>query len=138
MDPNQSGIPQQRTDNADPIGADQGINLPIGSANVSGINDLTQILQAPSAGVPPPDRSGPRVWSRTGDRSPIDSSLTRTQPIRLISPIQITQAREEVAELRGTVRALLDKAQEQEIAHRAITTRLEQTEREFAEHRASI
>ncbi|KAJ4881282.1 hypothetical protein Rs2_38337 [Raphanus sativus] len=94
---------------------------------MSGINDPTQIPQAPPAGVIASDRSGSRVWSRTGDRSPIDSSLTRTQPIKPISPIQITQARKEVAELRGMVRALL-----------AITTRLEQTEREFAEHRASI
>ncbi|KAJ4902109.1 Uncharacterized protein Rs2_16060 [Raphanus sativus] len=68
---------------------------------MSGINNTTQIPQAPSAGVAASDRSGTRVWSRAGDRSPIDSSLTRTQPIRPISPIQITQAREEVAELRG-------------------------------------
>ncbi|KAJ4902149.1 Uncharacterized protein Rs2_16100 [Raphanus sativus] len=124
MDPSQSGVPQQRSDNVDPIGVDQGVNLPIGPVNIRGINDPTQIQQAPPAGVTASDRSGSRVWSRTGDRSPIDSSLTRTQPIRPISPIQITQAREEVAELRGMVRALLDKAHEQEIAHRAITTRL--------------
>lgn len=47
--------------------------------------------------------------------------------------MQITQAREEVAELRDMVQTLLDKAREEEIV-----TRLEQNEREFAEHRASI
>ncbi|KAJ4875976.1 Uncharacterized protein Rs2_40994 [Raphanus sativus] len=112
MDPNQFGIPQQRSDNADPIGVDQGVNIPIGSANMSRINDPTQIPQAPPDGVMASDRSGPRVWSRTGDRSPIDSSLTQTQPIRPISNPS-----------KGRSCGAL---------------RLEQTEREFAEHRASI
>ncbi|KAJ4917161.1 Uncharacterized protein Rs2_02711 [Raphanus sativus] len=89
MDPNQSGIPKQRTDDADPIGVEQR-TLPIGSTNTSGINDPTQIPQAPPAGITASDRYGTRVWNRTGDRLPIDSSLTRTQPTRPISPMQIT------------------------------------------------
>ena len=89
-------------------------------------------------GTTVPDRYRFRVWIRAGDRPPVDSSTTRSQSARPISPTTITQTREEVAELRGMIRTLVYKDREQEIAHQTITNRLEQAERELAENRASV
>ncbi|KAJ4876007.1 Uncharacterized protein Rs2_41025 [Raphanus sativus] len=97
------------------LGIEQRTDLSIGSTNTSGIYDTIQIPQAPPAGIAASDRYGARIWSRTGDRLPIVSLLTRTQSTRPIFPMQITQAREEVAELRDMVQTLLDKAREEEI-----------------------
>ena len=83
-----------------------------------------------------PDRTGARVWNRPGERQPADD-LTRTQSTRPISLTPLAKTREEVTELRGMVSTLIDKSQNQDTAYQTISNRLDQAERELAEHRAN-
>ncbi|KAF3539899.1 hypothetical protein F2Q69_00022103 [Brassica cretica] len=83
-----------------------------------------------------PDRTGARVWNRPGERQPADD-LTRTQSTRPISLTPLAQTREEVTELRGMVSTLIDKSRNQDTAYQTISNRLDQAERELAEHRAN-
>ncbi|KAF3492784.1 hypothetical protein DY000_02052669 [Brassica cretica] len=94
---------------------------------------------------------GPRhqiePWFQIGPRSPTEpelesesqptDDLTRTQSTRPISPTPLAQTREEVTELQGMVSTLIDKSRNQETAYRTIVNRLDQAERELAEHRVS-
>lgn len=66
-----------------------------------------------------------------------DDPTARGQQTRPISPISLAQTRGKVAELRGMVSTLVDKSLDQEIAYRTIASRLQQAEKELAEHRAN-
>ncbi|KAF2617061.1 hypothetical protein F2Q68_00038772 [Brassica cretica] len=82
-----------------------------------------------------PERTGARVWNRPGDRSSSED-LTRSQS-RPISPTPLAQTRGELTELRGMMTTLIDEIRSQRIANQAITNRMDQAERELAEHRAA-
>ena len=79
------------------------------------------------------ERVGARVWNRPGDRQSVDDP-TRSQS-RLISPTPLAQTRGELTELQGMVSTLIDEIRNQKIINQTIANRLEQAEREFAEHR---
>ncbi|KAF2549977.1 hypothetical protein F2Q68_00033823 [Brassica cretica] len=83
-----------------------------------------------------PDRTGARVWNRPRERQSADD-ITRPQSTRPIPPTPLVQTREEVTEVRGMVSSLIDKTRNQEVAYRTIVNRLDQTERELAEHRVN-
>ncbi|KAG2265409.1 hypothetical protein Bca52824_072488 [Brassica carinata] len=149
MDPNQTTVttPSGLND-IDPIGPESGAGVtPIG---LTGANDATET--APTQRIPPigtsnqdrslpinqtsiPKRAGVRVWNRPGDRSSSDD-LTRSQS-RPISPTPLAQTRGELTDLRGMMTTLIDEIRSQRIANQAIANRLDQAERELAEHRAA-
>ncbi|KAF3550740.1 hypothetical protein DY000_02003402 [Brassica cretica] len=149
MDPNQTtGTTSSGINDIDPIGSDSGAGVtPTG---LTGANDATET--APTQRVPPigissqdrslpinqtavPERTGARVWNRPGDRSSSED-LTRSQS-RPISPTPLAQTRGELTELRGMMTTLIDEIRSQQIANQAIANRLDQAERELAEHRAA-
>ncbi|KAF3519053.1 hypothetical protein DY000_02062413 [Brassica cretica] len=137
-DPNPTASSQQGIPDVDLAGTEQRNDPHTSSTSPDGVVDPIQTPVTAQTGTMVPDRYRFRVWTRAGDRPPVDSSTTRSQSARPISPTTITQTRKEVAELRGMIRTLVDKDREQEIAHRTITNRLEQAERELAENRASV
>ncbi|KAF3526762.1 hypothetical protein F2Q69_00050293 [Brassica cretica] len=134
MDPNPAASSQQGIPDVDLVGTEQRNDPHTSSTSPDGVVDPNKTPVTAQTGTTVPDRYGSRVWTRAGDRPPVDSSTTRSQSARPISPTPITQIREEVAKLRGMIRTLVDKAREQEIAHRTITNRLEQAERELTEN----
>ena len=73
-----------------------------------------------------PERTNRRVWNRSGERQSANDTTTRTKAARPISPLPLAQTREKMAELLGMVSTLIDKSQNQEIAYRTISNRLEQ------------
>ena len=51
--------------------------------------------------------------------------------------VPLAQTREEMTELRGMLSSLIDEIRNQRVANQTITNRLDQAERELAEHRAA-
>ncbi|KAF2539405.1 hypothetical protein F2Q68_00021167 [Brassica cretica] len=113
---------------------------PIGTSNQerssvhdrSSLPDRTSVPERTSI----PDRTGARIWNLPGERQVTDD-LIRPQSFRPISPTPLAQTREEVTELQGMVSSLIQEARNQKATYRAIANRLEQAERELAEHRAN-
>ncbi|KAF3572281.1 hypothetical protein F2Q69_00058680 [Brassica cretica] len=140
MDPNQTiGTTQSRINDVDFAGSDPRTeNLSAGASDRTSVPDRTS---APDRTLVPdrtsiPDRTGARVWNFHGESQPTDD-LTRTQSTRPISLTPLAQTREEVTELQGMVSTLIHKSRNQETAFRTIVNRLDQAERELAEHRVS-
>ncbi|KAL0713354.1 hypothetical protein Bca4012_020332 [Brassica carinata] len=90
-----------------------------------------------TTGVTTQSQTGARVWTRTGQNQPGDDPTVRAQSTRPISPTPLAQTREHVAEMASMVASLVDKSRTKEIAYWNIANRLEETERELAEHRAN-
>ena len=149
MDPNQTtGTTSSGVNDINPIGSDSGAGItPTG---LTGANDATKTAltqRIPPIGISSqdrslpinqttiPERAGARVWNRPRDRSSSDD-LTRSQS-RPISPTPLAQTRGELTELRGMMTTLIDEIRSQRIANQAIANRLDQAERELAEHRAA-
>ncbi|KAF3488119.1 hypothetical protein F2Q69_00054472 [Brassica cretica] len=146
---NQAAKINDRLNDIDPIGPDSGAGVtPTG---LTGANDATETAD-PTQRIPPigtssqdrslpinktsiPERAGARVWNRPGDRSSSDD-LNRSQS-RPISPTPLAQTRGELIELRGMMKTLIDEIHSQRISNEAISNRLDQAERELAEHRAA-
>ena len=140
MDPNQSqsGNPSGITD-PDLNGSNPRSDVP--PAGLSGLtpSDTSQPRNQSQGTirVTTQSQTGARVWTRPGKNLPGDDSTTRTHSTRPISPTPLSQTREQVAEMASLMASLVDKTRTQEIAYRNIADRLERTERELAEHRAS-
>ncbi|KAF2570271.1 hypothetical protein F2Q70_00002935 [Brassica cretica] len=149
MDPNQTvGTTPSRVNDIDPIGSDSGTEAtPTG---LTGANDATRTT--PTQRIPPigtssqdrslpinqtsiPERVGARVWNRPGDSQSADD-LTRSQS-RPISSTPRAQTREKMTKLLGMLSSLIDEIRNQRIANKTIANRLDQAERELAEHRAA-
>ncbi|KAF3593350.1 hypothetical protein DY000_02022980 [Brassica cretica] len=112
MDPNQTtGTAPSRVNDIDPVGPNSGTGVtPTG---LTGANDATETAQTQSS-----------------------DDLTRSQS-RPISPTPLAQTRGELTELRGMMTTLIDEIRCQRIANQTIANRLDQAERELAEHRAA-
>ncbi|KAF3563112.1 hypothetical protein DY000_02014491 [Brassica cretica] len=82
-----------------------------------------------------PARVRARVWNRPGDRQSADDP-TRSQS-RPISPTPLAQTRGELTQIWGMVSTLIDEIRSQKIANQTIANRLEQAEKELADHRAA-
>ncbi|KAF2550650.1 hypothetical protein F2Q68_00034887 [Brassica cretica] len=82
-----------------------------------------------------PERTEARVWNLPGDRHSSDD-LTRSQS-RTISPTPLAQTRGELTELGGMMTTLIDEIRSHRIANHAVANRLDQAERELADHRAA-
>ncbi|KAG5411239.1 hypothetical protein IGI04_007558 [Brassica rapa subsp. trilocularis] len=122
MDPNQTiGTTPSRIDNVDPAGSNSRTKaLPVGPTGTDGTTGTTHTQQIPPIGTSnqerssvhdrssPPDRTGARVLNRLGERQ-ADDDLIRPQSDRASG----------------------------NAAYRAIANRLDQAERELAEHRAN-
>ncbi|KAF3595900.1 hypothetical protein DY000_02023584 [Brassica cretica] len=123
MDPNQTtGTTPPGLNDIDHIGPESGAGVtPTG---LTGANDATET--ALTQRIPP---------IGTSNRSSSDD-LTRSQS-RPISPTPLDQTRGELTELRGMITTLIDEIHSQRIANQAIANRLNQAERELAEHRAA-
>ena len=154
MDPNQTvGTTTSRVNDIDPIGFDS-IGFDSGTeatpTGLTGANDATGTTQTQR--IPPigtsiqdrslpinqtsiPERVGARVWNRPGDRQSAND-LTRSQS-RPISPTPLAQTREEMTEFRGMLSSPNDEIRNQRIANQTIANRLDQAERELAEHQAT-
>ncbi|KAG2250283.1 hypothetical protein Bca52824_080419 [Brassica carinata] len=142
MDPNQTAEPhpQESTTSilSDPT---QGPVTPTGSTGANDATGTTQTQQIPPIATSSQDRSlpinqtsipervGARVWNHSGDRQSADD-LTRSQS-RPISPTPLTQTREEMTELRGMLSSLIGEIQNQRVANKTITNRLDQAEKEL-------
>ncbi|KAF2573036.1 hypothetical protein F2Q70_00004069 [Brassica cretica] len=149
MDPNQTtGTTPPRVNDIDPIGSDSGTEVtPTGLTGANDATGTTQTQRIPSIATSSQDRSlpinqtsipervGARVWNRPRVRQSTDD-LTRPQS-RPISPTPLAQTREEMTEFRGMLSSLIDKICNQRIANQTITNRLDQAERELADHRAA-
>ena len=149
MDPNQiTETTPSRVNDIDLIGSDSGTEVtPTGLTGANDATRTTQTQQIPPIATSSQDRSLPinqtsipervraRVWNRPGDRQSADD-LTRSQS-RPISPTPLAQTREEMTELRGMLSSLIDEIRNQRVANQTITNRLDQAERELAEHRAA-
>ena len=146
MDPNQTvGTTPSRVNDTDPIGSESGTEtIPAGTMGANDTIGTTQTQRIPPIGTSSqnrslpinqtsiPERVGAQVWNRPGDRKSADD-LTRSQS-RPISQTPLAQTREEVTELRGMLSFLIDKIHNQRIANQTIANRLDQAERELAEH----
>ncbi|KAF3559563.1 hypothetical protein F2Q69_00012322 [Brassica cretica] len=149
MDPNQTTrTTSSGVNDIDPIGSDSGAGI-----TPTGLTGADEAIEtAPTQRIPPigtssqdrslpinqttiPERAGARVWNRPGERSSSDD-LTRSQS-RPISPTPLAQPQGELTELRGMMTTLIDEIRSQRIANQAIVNRLDQAERELAEHRAA-
>ncbi|KAF2611575.1 hypothetical protein F2Q70_00013483 [Brassica cretica] len=149
MDPSQAiGTTPSRANNVDPTGSDSGTEtVPSGHTGASGTTGTTQAQRIPPIETSNQDRSpsidqtsipervGARVWNRSGDRQSTDDP-TRSQ-FRTISPTPLAQTRGELAKIRRMVSNLIDEIRSQKIANQTITNRLEQAEKELADHPAN-
>ncbi|KAF2614208.1 hypothetical protein F2Q70_00012471 [Brassica cretica] len=149
MDPIQAiGTTPSRVNDVDPTGSDSGTEtVPSGPTGASSATETTQAQRISPIGTSNHDRSpsidqtsipelvGARVWNRPGDRQSADDP-TRSQS-RPISPTPLAQTRGELTEIRGMVSTLIDEIRSQKIANQTITDRLEQAEKELADHRAA-
>ena len=149
MDPNQTtGTGPSRVNEIDPIWPDSGFGMT--TTRLAGANDATETAKTqriapigsssqerslPINQTSISKRAGPRVWNRPGDRTSSDD-LSRSQS-RPISPTPLVQTRGELTELRGMMTTLIDEIRNQRIANQSVANRLDQAERELAEHRAA-
>ncbi|KAF2604972.1 hypothetical protein F2Q70_00027812 [Brassica cretica] len=142
------GTTPSRVNDIDPIRYNSAIEVtPTGLTGANDATGTTHTQRIPPIGTSSQDRSLPinqtsipervraRVWNRPRERQSADD-MTRSQS-RPISPTPLAQTREEMTELRGMLSSLIDKIRNQRIANQTIANRLDQAERELAEHRAT-
>ncbi|KAF2614211.1 hypothetical protein F2Q70_00012472 [Brassica cretica] len=149
MDPIQAiRTTPSRVNDVDPMGSDSGTEtIPSGPTGTSGATGTTQAQRIPPIGTSSKDRSPAidqtsipervraRVWNRPGDwQSAEDPTRSQSKPIL---PTPLAQTRGELTEIRGMVSTLIDEIRSQTIVNQTIANRLEQAEKELADHRAA-